>query len=270
MHLEGGVMSARSNLGSSRARTKRDNRRTLAQIAVSASATTLAVIHTAEPGWHVDSIVVILLAIAVVPWLGDIFESIDTPFGGVKYRDLERRLDELGGATESLERRADTSESIGLAERDDQAPPARLEDLATEYDRIRADRNLTSGPPRTRMMTTLVGQMIAAVTRGATIDHQDALDGADLGRRLAAYVSLYVHPDPSFIISVVDSVIDRETKPFGQYWGLRCLGRLADVGGPGIVDENTRRRLERYGRGLPAGSDRRHELDSILSSLAAA
>jgi hypothetical protein len=239
----------------------------VAQIAVSASAITVAVIHLSEPGWHVDSIVVTLLAIAVVPWLGDIFESIDTPFGGVKYRDLERRLDDVRGATESLERRADTTESVGLAERGAQAHLATLEDLAAEYDDIRADRNLTSGPLRTQKMTTLVGQMIAAATRGATIDHQDALAGASLGRRLAAYVSLYVNPEPSLMIPVVDSVVDREPKPFGQYWGLRSLRRLVESGRPGIVDENTRRRLERYGRGLPVGSDRRHELDRVLEAL---
>ncbi|MGI8667242.1 MAG: hypothetical protein ACR2N4_14655 [Jatrophihabitans sp.] len=249
---------------------KLDRRRILAQMAVSASAITLAIVHIVEPRWHVDSIVLALLAVAVVPWLGDIFESIDTPFGGLKFQDLARRLDELSGATQSLERRADTSESAGLAEMDDQARPARLEDLAAEYNRIRTDRNLTSGPLRTRMMTTLVGQMIAAVTRGSTIDQVDALAGADLGRRLAAYVSLYVHPESSLVIPVVDSVVDREPKPFGQYWGLRCLRRLIDVGGAAIVDDHTRRRLERYAGELPNGSDRCRELDRILESLAAA
>jgi hypothetical protein len=60
-------------------------------LAVTFSALGLAAIHIIWPGLKVDAITIALVVIALLPWLGLIFESISFPGGGgVKYRDLER------------------------------------------------------------------------------------------------------------------------------------------------------------------------------------
>lgn len=59
-------------------------------ILVSASALLLAILHLVFPAWAIDGRFIVLLIVAVVPWLGTMFESLEFPGGWkVKYRDLQ-------------------------------------------------------------------------------------------------------------------------------------------------------------------------------------
>lgn len=119
---------------------------------------------------------------------------------------------------------------------------------------------MAPGDNRTKLMTSIVGKMIAAIERGAGANINGGLLSNQQGRRLVAYVSLYVRPDAAYLIPLVDTTVDFETKHFGQYWGLRALRRLVETGGSESVDRNTLRQLTSL---LPASSDRQYELARI-------
>lgn len=61
------------------------------QLFITVGALVVALIHVLFPAIKIDGITVILLAIAVIPWLGPLFKAIELP-GGVKveYQDLLR------------------------------------------------------------------------------------------------------------------------------------------------------------------------------------
>ncbi len=61
------------------------------QIIITIFAVGVAIIHAWFPSVKIDAITVTLIAIAVIPWLGALFKSVELP-GGVKveYKDLER------------------------------------------------------------------------------------------------------------------------------------------------------------------------------------
>lgn len=226
----------------------------------------------ALPELGLDTLALILLGIAVIPWLDVIFESIDTPFVGVKCRTVTERLDQLTGANASLRKIQEANEArerVPSAEFTAEVPPSgRLEAMAAEYNKVRDPaQGMQSGAERTVAMTKIVGQMIAAADAGASLPLDNALRGGDLGLRLAAYAVLYARPDPAYTIPLVNSVIELEPKPFGQFWGLRAISRLVEVAGSQAIDLNTARRLTEFRKELPAASDRMFELRRILEQL---
>lgn len=265
------VMAANTDTGSGAARIP-DRKARVAKAFVTLGALVVLALHLALPDIGLDAPALILLGIAVIPWLDVIFESIDTPFGGVRYRAVTQRLDELTGESASLRQIQEANEarermqSAGFAA---QVPPSeRLDALAKEYNEVRdPDRGMRSGAERTAAMTKIVGQMIAAADAGATFPLDEALRGGDLGRRLAAYAVLYARPNPAYTIPLVNSVIELEPKPFGQFWGLRAISRLIEFSESQAIDLNTARRLKEFGMGLPAASDRMFELRKILEQL---
>jgi hypothetical protein len=83
---------------------------------VSVTATGLAVAHIAAPGIHIDAVVVALAIVAVLPWLGPLFKSIEFPGGWrVEFQDFKRtvttqlqvtgeRVNEIGDRVEEIKR----------------------------------------------------------------------------------------------------------------------------------------------------------------------
>lgn len=99
------------------------NRRTLLASALSLLAIAAAVAHAFFPEIVIDSVTVALLAIAVAPWLGIFFKSLELP-GGVKieYHDLK-----------AVEEKA---RDVGLIK--DEPAPSKTKDQAV-YERIAAE-----------------------------------------------------------------------------------------------------------------------------------
>ncbi|RBP49349.1 hypothetical protein [Arenicella xantha] len=74
------------------------------QIVITLAAVAIAIVHSWFPSITVDAITVTLLGIAVIPWLGPLFKSVELP-GGVKveYQELEqaaRKVEESGLITQ--------------------------------------------------------------------------------------------------------------------------------------------------------------------------
>lgn len=75
-------------------------------LATSLAAVLIALAHVIWPRLRIDAITVALLAIAVAPWLGGLFESIELPGGWtLRYRQLAARVDraqrEASGASQA-------------------------------------------------------------------------------------------------------------------------------------------------------------------------
>jgi hypothetical protein len=66
-------------------------KRHILHIGISATALVLALGHVIFPNVKVDAVTAILLLIALLPWLGSIFKSVELPGGlKVEYRELEK------------------------------------------------------------------------------------------------------------------------------------------------------------------------------------
>lgn len=237
------------------------------RLALTAAAVILGVVHVVWPRARIDTITVVLLLIAVLPWLHRLFKSVQTPFLGVEYREFERRLDAVSGKAESSRRLVEANEARDLARRVQRNPDknSTLVELIEEYDGLR--KSMRSGGGRTNLMTSLVGGMIAAIEQGAEVDVGRTMRSDDPGERLAAYVALYAYPAESKAIALVDSLVDVEDTRFGQYWALQSLRRILEAQRTPSLTRPSRRKLHAYRERLERGSDRAYELDRILRLL---
>jgi hypothetical protein len=142
-------------------------------------------------------------------------------------------------------------------------PDNRITELAREYNRTRL--TMPRGDARTTVMTSIVNQMISAFKDVPDFDIPSYLDSTDRGLRLAAYAYLYTYPDPSWTKALARTLLEREDKPFGQYWALRALQKQSDRD-PAEIDSDTKRKLQDFLNELPPGSDRAIRLQKLLRS----
>lgn len=79
---------------------------------VSVGAIALLLSHLLLPGRvRIDVIALVLLAVAILPWLGDVFESIDFPGGGgVRFRETVKAAGEVVAASAPAPEPASSSE----------------------------------------------------------------------------------------------------------------------------------------------------------------
>ena len=234
------------------------------RIALSTVAVALAVAHVVWPGLKIDTITITLLLVAALPWLQTLFASISTPLFSVQFRELKRRVETLDGKVESSSRLMTAYEARDRARRSDRASnvDATMTDLTQQYNDVRA--NMKSGPARTDVMTGLVGQMLAAIEAGASVDIDRGLHSADRGERLTAYAALYADPDPTKAAALANSLIQFEDSPFGQYWALQSLRRIVETSPANTIDDETIDELLAYAKTLPPGSDRAYEVNRLL------
>jgi hypothetical protein len=237
------------------------------RIALTVAAVALAVVHVAWPRLRVDTITIVLLLVAVVPWLHKVFKSVSTPFLNFEFRELERRLDAVDGKVESSRQLVGANEARDLARREQHSPDPDtiLADLAQEYNNTRI--SMPPGSARSDMMTGVVGRMLAAVEAGAVVDIERNLRSTNGGERLAGYAAVYARPEASMASAVVDSIIQVENTPFGAYWALQGLRRIVETKGKSVVDHETHRKLLAYAEKVTRGTDRAYEADRILRLL---
>jgi hypothetical protein len=211
---------------------------------VTVAGLTGAVIHMIEPDLTVDSIVVSLLVIAIAPWLGLIFKSLEVPgVGKGEFRDLiqktvkeevDKRVDIVDTGVEAAVQDAQNefskSEKEKYVKRQEEGRPKpprqQLDELIREYNLARSSE--APGSQRTSHMTRIVRDMIALADHLPGFDWSRNLESPDRGERLAAYSFLYKKPTESAGIPLVDTLAKVEDKPFGQYWALRALERQLD------------------------------------------
>ena len=238
------------------------------RVVLTAAAVALAAVHLIWPRLKVDMITVVLVVVAIVPWLHTLFTSVSTPFLNLEFRELERRLDAVDDKVDSSRQLVVASEARDLARQAQQSPntgAATLTGLARDYDNIRT--SMAPGAARSDMMTAVVGKMLAAVESGELIDVERNLRSDDGGERLAGYAAIYAIPDATSAAAVVDSLIQVEDTPFGAYWALQGIRRIVETGGKGAIDHDTHKKLLAYAERLRRGTDRAYETDRILRLL---
>jgi hypothetical protein len=265
----------------------------ISAIALSAVITVAAlagvIVHLADPSMQVDSIVVALLVIAIIPWLGLIFKSVEIPglFKG-EFQEMARTVHshskEIGRNSEKI----DTVETAIANEVEDpggtlqeasnaapahppvnfvpgQDPKQRLEVLIKKYNDIRDTQ--PAGSARTLAMTAVIQEMIKLAPQKQDFDWWTSLKSSDRGVRLAAYALLYACPRLEAVDALVHTIIYVEDKPFGQYWALLALEKATDK-----LDCETARRIKpilesSFLSSLPPGTDRYGVLQRLLHEL---
>lgn len=256
---------------------------------ITAAALAGVIVHLTNPSLKVDSIVVALLVIAIIPWLGLIFKSVEIPglFKG-EFQDLARKveshsekidknsakidkvetaidngLEDPGGTLQKASEAASTHPAAVVAPGQD--PKRRLDTLIKKYNNIRDEQ--PAGATRTAAMTSVISDMIDLAPQLQDFDWSTSLKSSDRGLRLAAYAFLYACPRLEAVDSLIHTMIYREDKPFGQYWALLALERATDQ-----LDCDTARRvkpiLESFLSSLRQGTDRYNALQRLLSKVA--
>lgn len=140
-----------------------------------------------------------------------------------------------------------------------------VDQLAAEYNRIR--KEMPSGDRRTAKMTRVVRDLMDLAPQQLDLPTaRSFLFESNGGKRLAAYVYFYVKRDPNSLDALVQSVTSIEDKPFGQYWGIRAIGRVIEEAQRQQAEISTavRERLRQYLTRLRPGWDRHYELTKIL------
>ncbi|MEV6756738.1 hypothetical protein [Streptomyces sp. NPDC051214] len=235
-----------------------------AALLLTATALGLAVAHAVWPEWKIDTITVTLLIVAALPWLGEIFESIDFPGGGsVRFRELEERVEaserNAGEATNTAQAALGAA-SVGSGQEDADAALHRVRGLAARYLEL---REAPRGPARSESMSRLFGELMAWTPHAEGFDVEEALDSSDPGMRLAAYAQLYATRDEEHLPHLVRALVEKEDKPFNEYWGIRTAVTLVQQSGGELSLGDAARLRERFA-GLPRASDRSMELDRLL------
>jgi hypothetical protein len=71
---------------------------------ITITACLLALVHLARPLWAIDTVTLVLLVLAVLPWLGSIFRKLKvSDWFEVEYQDLKRQVKNQKQKTEELE-----------------------------------------------------------------------------------------------------------------------------------------------------------------------
>jgi hypothetical protein len=246
-------------------------RRTVAIPAiVSVGALVFVAMHLMWPKMKIDSVILGLLVIAILPWLGSVFESVEGAGWKVTYRRMRAELDitrdELEitkGEVESTRNRTDFIESTGVRDLRPGTPDDELRQLIQRYDGIR--ENMKSGLPRTKEMTDVVRHLTILAQKLDGIDWSTYLSSGDAGKRLAAYSYYYVRPRPSTATDIVRSLTSVENTPFGQYWAIRALSSIIDVSPSSL--HRFLPALNNFLPEIPAGSDRYYELSQLIDAI---
>ncbi|MFB6478820.1 hypothetical protein ACFCXF_20855 [Streptomyces virginiae] len=143
---------------------------------ISFAAVGIGVFHTFMPDVKIDGITLVLAAIAVVPWLGDLFESIELP-GGTKLQYLQQRMDETEQFTQEVRHAADdaarqarvalvTSGSENIA---GDSPAEKVAELTHAFTELR--RTEPSSPGRTYRQEQIFAELVRPIHAvGAVVD----------------------------------------------------------------------------------------------------
>jgi hypothetical protein len=248
-------------------------------VSVSCVAIALAVARVVWPDLKIDTITVMLLVVAVVPWLGEVFDSIELPGGPrLEYRRLEHRIEAAEERTTRLDQEVDgaaatarvalaaagSTDDLTQHTADAPAAQASMERLAAEYTRLR--QSMSGGPARTAQQERILAELLKVTRRIPSLDVQTMLASEDAGTRLAAYARLYAVPDASKFDLLVDAVLG-EQLAFIRYWGFNVLGRAVDEVGADQVPVGVVRRLRACLPELPPGGDRARSLLRVLDKL---
>ena len=166
-------------------------------IAISVVALVLAAAHLLWPNAKIDVVILTLLAIAVLPWLGSIFRSVELPGGlKVEYKDLQKAGEKAKQAGLLAAPRARTEEPayLAVAERDSNLALAGLRiEIERRLQALAQSHGIESKGKGMRQLLNLLrdGQVLSAPERGALADMtnllNNAVHGADVDSKAAEW-----------------------------------------------------------------------------------
>ena len=211
--------------------------------------------HLIWPALKIDAITVLLLVVALLPWLGGLLESLELPGGyKLKYRALADKVEQ----TEQRATEAISAANVAIGAAAVGAKTAQLDSLVAEYTRLRM---LPPGPDRTQLLDQWFGVMTTVVSRIDGFDVGAALGDDDIVQRLAAYAHLFAQPNPDQVPALVDA-ITHESTSFTQYWAIRTLRQIVRRF-PAALTGQQRAALTGFLADLPDGS-RKTQLAAVL------
>jgi hypothetical protein len=235
---------------------------------VSAAVAAVAAAHLTWPG-RFDETFMVLLALALVPWLAPFLDRVKIDKFEIIFRQLKREIDEARGEARSSRRVVETlaeglltDTSRGSQEAAVVPPDAELDALIAEYKQVQ--KGMKRGPAKTARLTRLMSRLTVLGPRLRDLDVREALKGKDQGKRVAAYAALYARPDGALLPDLVDAVTGTKQRPFAQYWGIKAIGKALAVADPAEARAAIFRLEEFSRRGLTEGTDRHRELSHIL------
>lgn len=237
------------------------------KIVVSAVGLLAAIVHVSRPELRIDSVTIVLLVIAAIPWAQPLIKSIELLGVKLELQELQAKVAEARGAAESATRQVEVALAVSTGPQqpdlllDSPAVENKIKKLADDYNHIRATQK--SGGQRTTAMTNVVSQMIELARRMPSYNPKRLLSNENRGLRLFGYAFLYERPDSTFLLPLVQSVTSIEDKPFGQYWGLQAVKRVIP-NAPLEAQSEAKARLSAFSTRIPAGTDRGYELLQIL------
>jgi hypothetical protein len=251
------------------------NKRGRLRLAVTAAALAAVVAHHLWPDFKADAFTGILLVVAALPWLAPILKSIKLPGGlEVELRELRAELDQTKGAVKSaalqaqvgaaLRAPAPASNGAPVASRAAEAPREALLALGEKYAAIRHD--MPSGFRRTELATRVLAEMFKEADALEALELRPLLTSTSAAERLAGIAYAHQHPSPDNAAALVDALLHTEGTPFGQYWALRALRRIAEVDRR-VFRGELRTKLIDYRRRQKPGTDRYYEATQLLRDL---
>lgn len=228
------------------------------------------VVHHLWPEFHADAFTGTFLLVAILPWLAPLLKTIKLPGGlEVELRELREELDETKGAVKSAAIQAQIGAAVvsGQTVTDVQtrtgpiAPGENLLALASAYEQVRD--SMPSGSARTEAMTRVLANMFRQADAIPELDVRPLLASESRGERLAGIAYAHQHPSPDRAEPLVLALLHHEDTPFGQYWALRALRRIAEVDAH-VLSGDLCESLATYRERQRPGTDRHYEATQLL------
>lgn len=191
-------------------------------VAITGGAVALGVVHVIWPHLKIDSVTVVMVVIALVPWIGGIVQNIELP-GGFKVGLREAQQAAAKAQTQADQAASTATAALSAATtRTGQS----VTELANEYVRIR--REVPSGPQRTSALDRLAGQLAVATSEDPSFDFNAEIKSAHPGLRLAALTYAYARPSAEMMEELV-GVAQAPDSSFEQYWAIRALLEVTSI-----------------------------------------
>lgn len=194
-------------------------------LAVTTAAIAVATAHLIWARLKIDFVMVILLAVASLPWLRGIVTSIGLP-GGASIKLAERQRVIIREERQTI----DAIRAVATA--DQELPPDErlptIYRLADQYEQLRED--MPSSTIRTEEMERISREILSLMPLNDYDPDPDLLS-QKAGRRLVAYLSVVAKPDPSQADELSRALTEREGIPFNLNWAIRALRLLVNAHG---------------------------------------
>jgi hypothetical protein len=240
------------------------------QYSVSAVALIAVLVHQLFPAFRADPFTGTFLLVAVLPWLAPLLKTIKLPGGlEVELRELREEIDQTKGAVQSAAIQAQVGAAALTATA--RAPDGREAEMAgsrekllalgEKYERIRD--SMPSGSTRTGAMARVLAEMFKEAASIRELDVGPLIASSSRGERLAGIAYAHEHPSPERAETLVRALAGQEDTPFGQYWVLRALRRIAESDSR-VFAGRLCQQLSAYKNRQKPGTDRRYEVTQLL------